>query len=110
MRIFQRCPHYTKDVFLEPQQDPSQILLMIHPDGITIKENAARIFTNRIEHNPTDLNEARDIADHQDLFPIGLFYKNKSAHIYDTDTQVGLGKSAEDKLNALEAALDHFSV
>ncbi len=110
VRIFQRCPHYTKEVFAQPQRDPSQILFMTHPQGITIDDKAMRIFTNRVEHDPSDLHEAREIAENQDRFPIGLFYRNSSAHIYDNDTRVGLGMSPADKLTALEAALDRFSV
>jgi len=110
VRIFQRCPHYTKSVFAEPQKDPSLIRVMTHPDGITMDENAMRIFTNRVEHDPTDLNEAREIADDQNFFPIGLFYRNESAQVYDTDTIVGLGKSPAEKLKVLEASLDRFSV
>ena len=110
VRIFQRCPHYTQDVYAEPQRDPSQILLMTDPDGITMSEKAMAIFTNRVEHDPTDLSEAREIAEKTDLFPIGLFYRNQSAQVYDTDTRVGMGKSPAEKLKVLEAALGRFSV
>ena len=110
VRIFQRCPHYTRNVYVGPQQDPSQILFMNHADGITIPEKFAKIFTNRANHDPTNINEAREIAEHEELFPIGLFYRNESAHRYDEDTRVGLGTSSSDKLAALEAALDRFTV
>ncbi len=110
VRIFQRCPHYTGQVYAEPQRDPSQILLMTHEDGITIGEKTARIFTNRVEHDPADLNKAREIADHQEFFPIGLFYQNESAGRYDNDTKLGLGKSPTEKLDTMEAVLDRFTV
>ncbi len=60
------------------------------------------LFTNRVEHDPTNLNEAREIADNTDLFPIGLFYRNESALVYDTETRIGMGKSPAEKLKVLE--------
>ena len=110
VRIFQRCPHYTRDVFAGPQQDPSQILFMSHPTGITLDERVSRIFTNRVEHDPTDLDEARAIAEGKSYFPIGLFYRNETAQIYDNDTKIGIGKTSAEKLKALETVLDRFSV
>ncbi len=110
VRIFQRCPHFTPQVFAEPQRDPSQILLMDHPDGITMDDKMKRIFVNRVEHDPADLNEAREIAEQQEFFPIGLFYRNQSAPVYGDDTVIGLGISPTEKLKAIEAALDRFSV
>ncbi len=110
VRIFQRCPHYTKDVFAEPQRDPSQVLMMTHPDGIELKENQARVFPNQVGHDPTDLNQAREIAENESLFPIGLFYRNSEALRYDTDTQIGLGRQPAEKLRALESSLDRYAV
>jgi 2-oxoglutarate ferredoxin oxidoreductase subunit beta len=110
VRIFQRCPHFTPDLFIEPQRDPSQILLMNHPDGISMEEKFTRMFPNQVNHDPDNLPAAREIADHTEYFPIGLFYRNKSAHRYDLDTQVGLEKNPVEKLEALGATLDQFSV
>ena len=83
---------------------------MNHPDGITMDEKFTRVFSNQLEHDPANLNEAREIAEDQNYFPIGLFYRNEFAHIYDKNTRIGLGKSPAEKLTALETALDRCSV
>lgn len=110
VRIFQRCPHYTPHVFAEAQQDPSRILLMTHPEGIGIPENVARMFANRVEHDPRDVDEARELAGRPDVLPIGLFYWNPDAERYDEITWQGLGMPPEEKLKAIERALDRFTI
>jgi 2-oxoglutarate ferredoxin oxidoreductase subunit beta len=110
VRVLQRCPHFTSHVFAQVQQDLSQILLMTHDDGIPLESNIARLFSNRTAHNPRDLREARNIADREDVYPIGLFYRNENAARYDLATSHGVGKTQQEKLAAVGQALDRFAV
>lgn len=110
VRIFQRCPHFTSHVFEQAQRDTSHILLMQHPQGIVLEEGAAKVFKNRVEHNPSDLHEARQLADREDVYPIGLFYRNQDATRYDEASAAGLGLSPADKLRALDSALARFAI
>ncbi|HSR67664.1 MAG TPA: thiamine pyrophosphate-dependent enzyme, partial [Acidobacteriota bacterium] len=110
VRIFQRCPHFTHDVFAEAQKDPSQVLMMTHEDGIQLAPEAAKLFKNQTEHDPSDLQEAREIASHEELFPIGLFYRNPQAERYENASVAGMGMSPQEKLTALERALDRFTI
>ena len=45
-----------------------------------------RMFKNRQEHDPSDLDGARRLADREDAVPVGLFYRNDSADRYDRNT------------------------
>jgi 2-oxoglutarate/2-oxoacid ferredoxin oxidoreductase subunit beta len=111
VRILQRCPHYTAHVFAEAQQDTSRLLLLEHPDGISIPESVAKIFKNRTEHDPTDLGAARRVADaSEQVMPIGLVYHNPDAVRYDQVTAHGLGTSPSRKIEALNKALDRFLI
>ena len=110
VRILQRCPHFTSHVFAPVQQDLSQALLMDHQDGVSLDEPMKRIFHNRIAHDPANLSEARDLADREDVYPIGVFYRNDSAWRYDQATQLGLDKTRAEKLSAIDKALDRFIV
>jgi 2-oxoglutarate ferredoxin oxidoreductase subunit beta len=110
VRIFQRCPHFTSEVYAEPQRDPSHILFLTHAKGIVLDERVAKMYSNRVEHDPQNLNEAREIAEREDLFPIGLFYRNESAHRYDLDTSVGLNMRPADKLSSLNEVLERFTI
>ena len=110
VRVLQRCPHFTSHVFAPVQQDTSQVLLIDHPDGVTLEPALQRMFPNRTSHDPCKLSEARDLADRDDVYPIGVFYKDPDAWRYDRVTQQGLGKSQADKAAAVEAALERFAV
>lgn len=110
VRIFQRCPHFTSNIFAKAQEDPSRILMMTHPGGINLDPNMARAFPNRIEHDPSDLSAARALADREDVFTIGLFYRSAASFRYDHQTAQGLGATNDEKLAALRKALDRFLV
>ena len=109
VRIMQRCPQYTSDVFLEAQQDPSLVLLMTHENGID-DPALSRIFTNQVEHDPADLNEALAIAGREDVIPIGLFFQDRERPRYETISTQGLEMSAEEKVDALNRELDRFAI
>lgn len=110
VRILQRCPHFMKGHFDEVQRDASRLLLMTHADGIPLDETAARIFENRIDHDPANLAEARELADRDDRIPIGLFYRNASADVYDRYTQRGIGLRPSKKIDAINRVLDRYQI
>jgi 2-oxoglutarate ferredoxin oxidoreductase subunit beta len=110
VRVLQRCPHFTSHVFAGVQQDLSQVLLMNHAEGIPLDATIARLFPNRIAHDPHDLHQARTIAGREDVYPIGLFYRNENAARYDLTTSQGIGMTQHQKLAAVEKAIDRFAV
>jgi 2-oxoglutarate ferredoxin oxidoreductase subunit beta len=110
VRIIQRCPHYPTETVEEIQKDPTQILLLTHPDGIELDDGVKRIFKNQLEHDPSDLNAARTVASRDDVVPIGLFYRDESADRYDLDTVEGLATPRRDKLGALRAEMDRYRI
>lgn len=110
VRVLQRCPHFTAHVFAPAQDDYSRMLLMTHPDGINMDPAVTRLFPNRMEHDPSNLAEARALADRADVHTLGLFYRDPEAARYDLATAQGLGMSSESKLAAVEKALDRFLV
>jgi 2-oxoglutarate ferredoxin oxidoreductase subunit beta len=110
VRVLQRCPHFTSHVFAPVQHDLSQVALLVHEDGIALDANIARLFPNRVAHNPNDLHAARNIAERDDVYPIGLLYRNPNAARYDLATAHGIGRTQQQKLAAIEKALDRFVV
>jgi 2-oxoglutarate ferredoxin oxidoreductase subunit beta len=110
VRVLQRCPHFTAHVFEEPLHDPSHVLLMNHENGIPLEEAAAKRFTNRVQHDPHNLAEARELAERTDAYPIGLFYRNEHALRYDHATSQGLHFPAAEKLDAIEKSLESFVI
>jgi 2-oxoglutarate ferredoxin oxidoreductase subunit beta len=110
VHILQRCPTYTAEVFEELQRDPDRILLLTHADGVPADAALAKLYRNRREHDPADLVAARRLADPDERVPIGLFYRNPQAPLYDAFTRQGLGTANADKLAALERELDRFAI
>jgi len=110
VRILQRCPHFKSGLFDSLMSDPSKLLLMTHPDGIVVDDVVKKQFVNQREHDPSDMSEAREIADSQDATPIGLFYRNAAADRYDAFTSEGIATSRDAKLAALEKQLDRYQI
>jgi 2-oxoglutarate ferredoxin oxidoreductase subunit beta len=110
VRIVQRCPHYPTETFELVQKDPTRVLLLTHPDGIEVGDPVKKLFQNRREHDPGDLNAARELAGQHDAIPIGLFYRNESADRYDEFTVEGIATSRRDKITALQEELDRYRV
>lgn len=110
VRILQRCPHYMEDEFTQIQEDPTQVLLMTHERGVPVDDSLKRLFKNRVDHDPSDLNGARVHAAREDVIPIGLFYRNPDAPRYDVESVRGLEMRDAERVKGAQAALDRFLV
>ena len=97
-------------VFNMLQDDPTKVMLMKHDNGIPVPDELAGLFKNSIEHDPTNLSGARDIADREDVVPIGLFYRNDNAGRYDAMSVEGMGMTSDDKLKGAQETMDRFMV
>jgi 2-oxoglutarate ferredoxin oxidoreductase subunit beta len=110
VHILQRCPTYTPDVFDGLRRDPDLTLLLTHADGVPADEAVLRMYRNRLEHDPADLDAARRLAGRHDKVAIGLLYRNPDAPRYDELTVAGLEMGRADKLAAVERELDRFAI
>ncbi len=110
VRIMQRCPTYTPQVFAEMQKDPSQLLLLTGGDNPQLDAATTRTFPNQLAHDSRDLAAARAVAEQHEPLPIGVLYRDPDRPRYEDFTTVGLGMSDGDKLAGLERELDKFSV
>lgn len=110
VRILQRCPVFQKDLFQEPITNPNMITLLTHQNGIHVDEQIAKMYKNVVEHDPTDMNKARELAEIHDRQVIGLLYQDKTKERYDLYGAHNLGISPEDKKRAINKELDKFAV
>jgi 2-oxoglutarate ferredoxin oxidoreductase subunit beta len=110
VRIIQRCPHYPTAAIEALQDDPSQILLLTHPDGIEADDVVKRAFPNHQEHDPADIDGARELAARRDVTPVGLLYLNENAGRYDLASVEGLATSRQDKIAAIREELSLYQV
>ena len=90
--------------------DPEKVTLLKHENGINIDDNAAQMYKNVIEHDPTDINKAREIVEDDEKIVVGLIYQNKEADRYDVYGSHNLGFTPEEKEKAINVELDKYAV
>jgi 2-oxoglutarate ferredoxin oxidoreductase subunit beta len=110
VHILQRCPAFSATVWEEAQKNPDQMEILEHEKGIPVDDAVGRLYKNRVVHDPTDLHTARELATPRDRIPIGLFFHDPDAPCYEEYTTHGLDQGTEEKLQAIEAELDHFAI
>jgi 2-oxoglutarate ferredoxin oxidoreductase subunit beta len=110
VRVLQRCPHYMPEAWTALQERADGVLLLRHPDGIVLPQAAEQAFAARLEHDPADLAGGRELAAREGAVPIGLFYRNAAAPVYDEFTQRGLATAPADKVRGAQAAIDRFLI
>jgi 2-oxoglutarate/2-oxoacid ferredoxin oxidoreductase subunit beta len=110
VRVLQRCPHYTDQVFEIVRKDPNRLVLLNHPDGVQLDESVARFFPRQATHDPSDINEARRLATGVEGIPIGMLYRNEAVPRYDHNTVEGLATPRAEKLRAVRNVLDGYRI
>jgi len=110
VRILQRCPVFNEAYCKPLQEDPEQMLLLTHEDGIPIDDSIKRLFKEQQEHDPSDWLGAMALARDTSRIPLGLLYRNPDAIVYGDLTAQGLEKTNQEKLTAVEKAFDAFSI
>ena len=110
VRIVQRCPHFPAESVELLRTDPSQLLLLEHPDGIPADDAVKAAFKNRREHDPSDIDAARVLAGREGGVPIGLLYRNEAADRYDLSSVEGLATPRKEKIEALREELNRYRV
>jgi 2-oxoglutarate ferredoxin oxidoreductase subunit beta len=91
-------------------RDPERMLLLDHPSGVRVGPELARTYRNRIEHDPSDLKAARDIAASPDPIPVGILYRDESVPRYEELRGAGRTRTTDDVRRGLEAELDRFAI
>jgi len=110
IRIVQRCPEWLPKVWDPWLHDPSRILVLTHENGIRASEGLAKVYRSQREHDPADLNRAREIASDTDNIPVGILYRNPEVPCYeDLRTSTRL-RTTEFLRAGLEAELDKFTI
>jgi 2-oxoglutarate/2-oxoacid ferredoxin oxidoreductase subunit beta len=108
VRILQRCPEYTPDMFALAVRQPKKVELLEHEDGVLVPELHG-LYPNRRTHHPQDMEMARRLADQLDPIPLGVFFRDESRPRYE-DTRRVRRFSAEEKVKRLNEELDKYAV
>ncbi|MFT6715186.1 MAG: 2-oxoglutarate ferredoxin oxidoreductase subunit beta [Planctomycetota bacterium] len=108
IRILQRCPKWTIDIMDAKVKTPDEMMILNHEDGIT-DAKVQKMYKNQMEHDPSDLDAARELTGMTSHIPLGLFYKNADIPTYD-DLRRGKDFTTEEKMANIEKEFDRFAV
>jgi 2-oxoglutarate ferredoxin oxidoreductase subunit beta len=110
VRIIQRCPEWLPKMFEPWLHDPGKTLLLSHKNGLTISPELARTYKNQIEHDPLDIDRAREISSSHDPMPVGILYHNPEIPCYEDLRNAGQIRTTDQVRAGFEAELDKFTV
>ncbi|HSD52543.1 MAG TPA: thiamine pyrophosphate-dependent enzyme [Burkholderiales bacterium] len=110
VRIIQRCPEFLPKMFDPWLHDPSRTLLLRHERGLSIGANAAKVYKNQREHDPSNIHAAREIASLEDPIPVGILYRNPDVPCYEDVRHAGQLHTPGQVRAGLEAELDKYTV
>ena len=108
VRILQRCPVFTPDIYQIAVQKPDRIELLVHDDGVNVA-GLERSYLNRVTHDARDLAAAQRLARPSDRIRLGVFLRDPQRPRYDLLRRVPARTTAE-RIAALNAELDKHAV
>ena len=108
VRILQRCPKFTADVFADQVKNPDLTELLVHEDGVNVP-GLDKLFKARREHDPKDIDKARELVQRTDMLRLGMFFRDDSLPIY-CDVRAVPPVSPEEKIEKLEKEFDRYAV
>lgn len=108
VRILQRCPIYTPQIYQLAVRQPDLIELIVHDDGVVVPE-LDRSYTRQLRHDPRDLDAARRLAEPTDIIRLGVFFRDESRPRYDELRRVP-PQTKEQKIQLLNEELDRHAV
>jgi len=110
VRVIQRCPEFLPHMFDPWLQNPQKSLLLTHERGLRLSANLAKVYKNQREHDPLDLDRAREVASVEDPIPVGILYQNPAIPCYEDLRLSGQLRTADYMRAGLEAEFDKFTV
>ena len=110
VRILQRCPEWLPKMLDPWVHDPLKVKLLHHKNGVTLSPNISKVYRTQEEHDPSNINRAREIASSADPIPVGILYHNPEVPCYEELRDAGQRRSTRFIKAGFEAELDKFTV
>ncbi len=92
------------------QDNPEKFVVLEHENGIKLDDSVKRVFGDVVEHDPRDWLGAMKFARDEEKLPLGLLYWDPDAVVYEDISAKDTGKSDEEKIAAINAAMDAFAI
>jgi 2-oxoglutarate ferredoxin oxidoreductase subunit beta len=108
VRILQRCPKFTPDIFEQRVKDPNTTELLVHEDGVD-PPGLEKLFKARRVHDPKDIDEARSLARRTDMLRLGVFFRDDSRPVYE-EVRAVPPVTPQEKINRLNQEFERYAV
>ena len=108
VRILQRCPKFTPDVFQKNIENPDLTELLVHENGVDVPA-LEQLFKSRRVHDPLNLDDARSLARRTDMLRLGIFFRDDSLPVYE-EVRAVPKVSAEEKVARLNKEFERYAV
>lgn len=108
VRILQRCPVFSPDIYLKAVKDPGLVELLVHEDGVGGK-GLETLYRKQTRHDPSDLEAARRYASATDRIRLGVLYRDVRAPRYE-ETRHLSPHTARERMDLLDGELDRYAV
>ena len=110
VRIVQRCPEWLPANFDPWLHDPTKVRLLHHANGLQPGASTLRTYTTHTEHDPSDINRARELAGSADTIPVGILYRNPDVPCYEDLVRPSQVRTLDRTRAGFEAELDKHTV
>ena len=108
VRILQRCPKFTPDIFEQRVKDPNTTELLVHEDGVD-PPGLEKLFKARRVHDPKNIDEARSLARRTDMLRLGVFFRDDSLPVYE-DVRAVPPVTPQEKIDRLNKEFERYAV
>jgi 2-oxoglutarate ferredoxin oxidoreductase subunit beta len=108
--IVQRCPEWLPTSLDPWLNDPNRVQLLNHEDGLQTSAGMSRIYKNQLQHDPANIDRAREIASGQETIPVGILYRNPDAPCYEDLRHTDPMRSPESIRAGLNREFDKVTV
>ncbi|MEJ2203371.1 MAG: thiamine pyrophosphate-dependent enzyme [Gemmatimonadota bacterium] len=108
VRILQRCPHFTADMYADAVKQPDVVEILTHPEGIVV-DGLDKIYKNQARHDPANIHAARELAQEAEAIRLGLFFRDESHPRYE-ETRSLPKRTAREKMDLLNEDFDRYAV
>jgi 2-oxoglutarate ferredoxin oxidoreductase subunit beta len=108
VRILQRCPHFTPDLFTDAVKKPDLVEILTHPEGIVV-DGLDKIYKKQVRHDPADIHHGRELSEDQNIIRLGLFFRDESRPRYE-ETRSLQKRTAREKMELLNEDFDRYAV
>ncbi len=110
VRVLQRCPEFLPGWYDPWIKDPGRMLVLVHEDGVQLGPSLSRVFRRQEQHDPGDLNRAREIASAHDPIPVGVLYRNTDVPCYEDLLKPERSYTPDAIRAVLEEEFDKFAI